>query len=252
MLAKERHSRIVQDVNEAGFVSVRDLSQRYEVTEDCIRKDLRSLEDAHLLERIHGGAAAIRQNIHAYDALSRQDQNIEEKKIMAEKAVSLIHEQEVIYLDLSTTSLRIAEILAEQKRHVTVATNMIAILDALKKQDSVSLIFIGGALNATHDGFTGTLARQALSCLRFDQAFLGVVGVDLRPRSITTYDPDDAALKQAVLERAQASYMLCEHEKFQQEGHCVYAGPDDFSGIISDRLSEQEEKQLRQFGIRIV
>lgn len=252
MLAKERHARIVQDVNENGFVSVKDLASRYEVTEDCIRKDLRTLEDEHLIERIHGGAAAVRTNIHAYDARSRQERNASEKQIIADKALSLIQDDEVIFLDLSTTSLRIASGLMEKQRHVTVATNMTAVLDTLKEQESIRLIFIGGMLNSTRDGFTGALTLAALENLRFDRAFMGVVGADLNERTIFTYDPDDALTKKAVLERSNETYMLCEHEKFTQTGHCVYASLDDFTGIISDAVNEQEEKQLKESGIRIL
>lgn len=252
MLAKERHSRIVQDINAAGFVSVKDLSARYQVTEDCIRKDLRTLEDAHLIERIHGGAAAIRTNVHAYDARSRQDQNTAEKEIVADKAIALIEDHETVFLDISTISLRMAVKLAEAKRHVTVATNMTAILDVLKEQDTVRLQFIGGSLNDTHDGFTGALTVEAMKNLRFDKAFLGVVGLNIEEGSVFTYDPDDALTKKTVLSCANESYMIFEHEKFQREGHCVYAALDDFTGLICDEVKEREKKMLNASGIRMI
>ena len=44
MFAKERQDDIVEQVNQSGSVKVKDLSLKYQVTEDCIRKDLAVLE----------------------------------------------------------------------------------------------------------------------------------------------------------------------------------------------------------------
>lgn len=51
MFAKERQDDIVEQVNQSGSVKVKDLSLKYQVTEDCIRKDLAVLEKKGLLKR---------------------------------------------------------------------------------------------------------------------------------------------------------------------------------------------------------
>ena len=42
-------------------VKVKELAVDFEVTEDCIRKDLTALEKEGLLKRIHGGAMQVRR-----------------------------------------------------------------------------------------------------------------------------------------------------------------------------------------------
>ena len=54
MLQQERHNQILAKLNLEGQVIVKELSQAFNVTEDCIRKDLTALEKAGLLKRIHG------------------------------------------------------------------------------------------------------------------------------------------------------------------------------------------------------
>ncbi|UTY40610.1 DeoR family transcriptional regulator [Allocoprobacillus halotolerans] len=44
MFAKERQDAIIEQLNQKGSVKVKDLSLKYQVTEDCIRKDLALLE----------------------------------------------------------------------------------------------------------------------------------------------------------------------------------------------------------------
>ena len=44
MFVEERHQEILRLLNENEKVKVKELSKRFEVTEDCIRKDLASME----------------------------------------------------------------------------------------------------------------------------------------------------------------------------------------------------------------
>ena len=44
MLASERHEKIVEILNREGSVLVKDLSKKFDVTQDSIRKDLTILE----------------------------------------------------------------------------------------------------------------------------------------------------------------------------------------------------------------
>lgn len=64
MLQQERHEQILARLNTDGKVKVKELAVDFEVTEDCIRKDLTALEKEGLLKRIHGGAMQVRKNLH--------------------------------------------------------------------------------------------------------------------------------------------------------------------------------------------
>lgn len=52
MLASERHEKIVEILNREGSVLVKDLSKKFDVTQDSIRKDLTILERKGLLKRL--------------------------------------------------------------------------------------------------------------------------------------------------------------------------------------------------------
>ena len=56
MFVEERHQEILRLLYENEKVKVKELSKRFEVTEDCIRKDLASMEAKNLLKRTYGGA----------------------------------------------------------------------------------------------------------------------------------------------------------------------------------------------------
>ena len=44
MFVEERHALILDELNRNGKVRVKDLSEKFSVTEDLIRKDLHTLE----------------------------------------------------------------------------------------------------------------------------------------------------------------------------------------------------------------
>ena len=92
MLQQERHEQILARLNTDGKVKVKELAVDFEVTEDCIRKDLTALEKEGLLKRIHGGAMQVRKNLHAYHVDERMSVRLTQKKIIAKKAVELIEE----------------------------------------------------------------------------------------------------------------------------------------------------------------
>lgn len=244
MLPSERHRRIVEKVNADGVVTVRQLADEFQVTQDCIRKDLRILSDKQLLTRIHGGASTRRENIHAYTVRERKDMHVEEKERIVKKAVSIIPDQAVVFLDISTISLLLATEIVKADMNVTVVTNMFDILSLCRRAGFKHLIFIGGELNPNKDGFIGSLSIDMISNFKFDLAFLGVVGINIGQNAVTTYDVNDGLTKKAVMAHARKSYMLCEEEKFHQEGHYSYAAIDDFTGVISDHLKSSQEKAL--------
>ena len=56
MFIEERQIAIEKVLREEGKVRTRELSEMFQVTEDCIRKDLKTLENAGKLKRTYGGA----------------------------------------------------------------------------------------------------------------------------------------------------------------------------------------------------
>jgi DeoR family fructose operon transcriptional repressor len=51
-----RRRQIVELVTDENGLSVTEISDRFDVTEPTIRRDLRELADRELIERTHGGA----------------------------------------------------------------------------------------------------------------------------------------------------------------------------------------------------
>lgn len=253
MFAQERQESIVTLVNTEGSVRVKDLSLKFAVTEDCIRKDLALLEKKGLLKKAYGGAVSMRPNPHMYNSEDRKNTPNDERIIIAQKALTLIENQDTIFLDISLASLEIAKLLRESHLQLTVMTNMIAVLNLLNHCPHISIIFIGGQLNQEGDGFWGPLSVQMIHSFKIDKAFLGVVGVDSVNGQLSTYHIDDGFMKKAVIQQSQLRYLLCEERKLKEDGNYVFASLNEMSGLIASKdLHSKITEALEEYGLTII
>ena len=132
MLKSERQNEIIEILNTRGFVSVTELSGLLYASESSIRRDLARLEERGIVKRSYGGAECILSGSHVLPFDTRNCDFVEEKNVIAKKALGLIKEGDVIFLDQSSTSYFLALYLRNFK-DITVVTNNIEIVSLLSK-----------------------------------------------------------------------------------------------------------------------
>lgn len=251
MLAEERQATITELVNVNGSVLVKDLAEQFNVTEDCIRKDLTLLQKKGLLKKTYGGAVQVRVHNEDYFASQRIGKNQDEKIKIARKAMGVIRSGNVIFLDNSTSNIELARLLIASEINVTVVTNMIEVMRvfAASKSD-IKLIFVGGTFSKGRDCFNGALTNMILRNFRFDKSFLGVVGVDLNRNCVTTFMSEDATTKKTILDCSTQSYMMLESRKLSSDGNFIYAEIEDFTGAILEKEAEERDQaKMKQYQI---
>lgn len=252
MLASKRQEMIVDIVNKNGSVLVKELSEKFQVTEDSIRKDLTLLEKKGLLKKTYGGAVKVRVNTHDLYVSQRIGKNTQEKKEIAGKAIELIADGDVIFLDISTSNIELIKLIVERNMNITVVTNMIDVMLTSTVPADTKLVFVGGMLNRGRDGFVGALTNSQIEEFRFDKAFLGVAGLDAEKNSVYTYAVDDAMTKKTIMKSADKKYLMVENRKFSIDGNYRYAPISDFKGLILDRKPEERIlKNLEKYKVEL-
>lgn len=253
MFAEERWEEIIRLLNLDGRVRVKDLSERFQVTEDCIRKDLKALENAGRLKRTYGGAILSQDYPLDRDVVDRRRVNMEKKDVIAGKALELIKDHETIFLDISTTNIKIAELLVKKKRHVVVVSNMIDILQVLAKSPEITAIGTGGIMYRTVNGFMGSATIEVIKQYSFDRAFMGTTGIDMMDSAITTLGVEDGLTKKAALASSRHKYIVMERDKFYFNDSYKFAHFDDINGIITDSEPDPATRRaLEDAGVRLL
>lgn len=253
MFLEERQEAILEIIKSTGKVKVKELSDSFNVTEDCIRKDLGALERQGKLKRTYGGAVAQRENHHMHEVAKHRERFVDAKRKIASAAIKLINEQDMVFLDISTSNLAIAELLLKDTKDITVVTNMIDILVVLSRKPNIKLIFTGGTLNKSHDGFWGNMTLDFISRLKPDIAFVGAVGVDVKENSVSTYDIEDGTNKAAIIRHSKHAYVVAEAGKLNSDGNYNYTTLDTLSGLITDsKPSKDICNAAEKYGVQII
>lgn len=249
---EERQESIEKVLREQGKVRVKELSEMFQVTEDCIRKDLKTLENAGKLKRTYGGAILSQDYPLERDVVNRRSYHLEKKRQIAEKAVKLIREREAIFLDISTTNIELARLLAKSDMQLTVVSNMIDILQILAQNPRISVIGTGGIMYPNVNGFLGSAAIQIIQKYSFDRAFVGSCGIDMTDHTITTLGVEDGLTKQAAIRCSRRKYAVMEYEKFYFNESYKFIQLEELDGIITDEFPDQSVRDtLDSFGVTL-
>lgn len=255
MFVEERHQEILRLLEANDKVKVKELSKRFEVTEDCIRKDLSSMEARNLLKRTYGGAVPCDtlHPGHSNIVSTRKGKNIKEKQKIAKKAVELIHDGDMIFLDTATTNIELAREIVAKGLEVTVVSCMLDIVELFTSAPNVKFILLGGEFKPSQNGFLGELTTQMMDKFRFDLCFMGVVGADLLDNAILTYIPEDGIMKNHAVKNSNQCYLVMEVSKFDFKANYVYATFDDIDGVICEaELSKEIRQKLQNFHVKII
>ncbi len=221
MYATERQHQIEQLIAADGRVSVVDLADRFAVTTETVRRDLAALEVAGTVRRVHGGAVArARVSTAEQSFAERAGVRNPAKHAIARAAIAFLGDSFTgsVYLDAGTTVAAVAQELAaaaQESSPVEVVTHSMTTAHLLAGS-GVGLTAIGGRVRGLTAAAVGAQTVEAIGRLRPDVAFVGTNGVSAA-FGVSTPDPDEAAVKRAIVASARRVVVLADAEKFDSE-----------------------------------
>ncbi|MEI9989050.1 MAG: DeoR/GlpR family DNA-binding transcription regulator [Rhizomicrobium sp.] len=227
-----RLAAILQLLEEKAFWAVSELADRFEVSEETIRRDARHLEQSGVIQKMHGGISATSNKIEAPYRI-RFRENVAAKQRMAQTAAALVSEGMTLLLDSGTSCHWLARSLAHMQ-NLTIVTNSVEIGHEILGNPGQRLLLAGGPVNQIHHAAFGPEASAF--CRRFapDLTVLSMSAVDAE-RGFLDFDADEAAFKQPLLERARRVVVLADHTKFAKSGFILVASFADVQDLVTDR-----------------
>ncbi len=251
MLKKERQREILKVVETTGKAEVDALAVRFEVTEMTIRRDLGELEKRGLLERVHGGALI--QNDRrgsespVYDRLLER---LEIKRRIGQAAAGLIKDGEKIFLGSGSTTMAVAEALANH-RNLTVYTNALNVADALFHYP-VKVIIIGGSLRRTELSLIGDLTEKSIQGIRVDKVIIGIRGID-PVKGLTSDHMEELLTDQAILSISKTIIVVADQSKIGRVAAIRTAPITAISKLVTNKEGQKDVLQaIHQMGVEIL
>jgi DeoR family transcriptional regulator, aga operon transcriptional repressor len=209
----DRASDIRTYLFENGQTPVVRLAEVLGTSLATMRRDLTEMEQAGLVERLHGAARIAQAALHEVGFKARENTNLAAKRAVALAACPLIRPGSTILLDAGTTVLQLARHIRLTRLPVTVFTNGLAVAQELADVPEVTLCLLGGRLRAENLSMIGPLADAMLRGLWFDQLFLGASAISA-DGWITSYDAEEAQANASMVARSAQVIILADHAKF--------------------------------------
>jgi len=249
----ERRQQITSLVRSRGSVQVINLSERFGVSTQTIRKDLRYLSEREILTRSYGGAIST-DIVGTTRDKSVQDKRAlrnKEKKRIGKLAASLVKPGDSILLDSGTTTANIARYLPDDET-ITVVTNDFSVLSELVNKKNIKIIMLGGQMRRMNLAFYGAQTELALSELLVDKLFLGVDGLEVG-KGITTHRESEAMLNRAMVKIASQVIAVTDSSKFNHVCLHKIVGLDGIDILISDdEIPERVRNEAERIGFKLL
>ncbi|HWF75162.1 MAG TPA: DeoR/GlpR family DNA-binding transcription regulator [Solirubrobacteraceae bacterium] len=249
MLTDERRALILDRLRTQGRVLAADLTAELAVSSDTIRRDLRELDDAGLLRRVHGGALPRHGDASPFATRARRAP--EAKASIARRAAERVREGQVVILDGGTTTLELARALPDDL-HASVITTSPPIALALADHPGLEVTVVGGTLRHRALVTVGATAVEALRVIRADVVFLGVCG--LHPEiGVTTEDLEERHVKAAMIDGAAEVVALADHDKLGTAMPVVVAPLSAVTHLVTDAdVDDEALAPYRAVGIEVL
>lgn len=243
-----RHDEIMRLISRLRTVSVQELTERLQVSEVTIRKDLTFLEELGSVVRTRGGAQLAEDRARNRDVRIRRTEHHAEKERIARRARELVNDGDTIFVDSGSTCMLLAAEIAEM--NLRVVTDSLDVMSTLADAPGVSLISLGGNYRREAGSFIGPIAVETLKGLRIETCFLGVSGIN-RNGVFSSENSIEAEVKRQVLAICRRRVVLADASKFEKEAFAVFARAASIDILIVDRWVAAMEP-LKEMGTEIV
>lgn len=228
----DRHNEILEILKHSPYVTVEHLSQKLHISPSSIRRDLSVLEARGSVIRSYGGVSLACSNHQNVSFAMRMKANPAAKRKIAEKAMDLVNDGNVVFLDGSTTAMYLAYKLVN-KTGVTVITNGLHIAHYLS-EFKMKVICTGGSLDVEDRSLmVGSETIRAIRDMRADLAFVTTNAID-RDGILFDYTREGVAVVQQMLESAATKVCLCDSSKVGKTSTFRECSLSDLDAVVCD------------------
>lgn len=209
MLKIERQAFILHQVNLHNKVLSTDLSRQIKVSDDTIRRDIQQLAEIGKIIKVHGGALS--PSFHNRHTSSNDVYAYNQKRMIAQKAISLIKDGMFVLTTGGTTIIEMARVLPPEL-HATFISGSIPALAEYIVHPNIEVIAIGDKISKDSKITVGSDAISRIKELKVDLCFLGVSAINLET-GVSDNDWEVVQIKKAMVESSQKLICLTISEK---------------------------------------
>lgn len=249
MLAIDRKKTILEELRLHKSININELAERFQLSRETIRRDIRDFENQGILKKTHGGAVLVEAEEQTpapavtgpYFAEppidKRRASHAREKEAICRAAAARIVDKEVVYIDNSSTTIPLVKYIPRDLS-VTILTNsLIVIMEAYNlRNPNLSLFCVPGFFNANNLSLYGTHTVRMVDEFFPSKAFISCAAIlpDSRLADSSMYETDT---KRAFIKKSDTVFLLADADKFNKTAPYLLADMDNVDYIVTDKLN---------------
>ncbi|WP_428029081.1 DeoR/GlpR family DNA-binding transcription regulator [Ancylobacter sp.] len=238
-----RQQDILMLARAQGRVSVEELSGRFDVSPQTIRKDLNDLCVRRLMSRVHGGAVVASgvENL-AYEARRAMAQGA--KRAIAEAAASMVPNRASLFINIGTTTEEVARALADHE-DLLVITNNLNVATLLYRHPRIELIMAGGPVRHADGAVIGSAAVDFVRQFRVDYAVIGASAIE-EDGTLLDFDYREVQVARAIIDNARQIILVADRSKLERTAPVRIGSMSEVDTFVTDTVSSPELRHVCQ------
>jgi DeoR family transcriptional regulator, glycerol-3-phosphate regulon repressor len=201
------------------------------VTSQTIRRDVRSLEEADLVARYHGGVG-LPSTVENIDYNQRQVMNVDAKRRIAHLVGKQVESGRSLILNIGTTTEEVARALAHH-RGIRVVTNNLNVAAILAANDEAEVLVAGGLVRHLDRGIVGEATLDFIRQFKVDIGVIGVSSIEA-DGTLLDYDYREVRVAQAIIAQSREVWLVADHSKFTRSAMVRLGHLSDIDRFFTD------------------
>ena len=209
-----RQLELVAEVRKQRSVSVEALAERFGVTLQTVRRDVRLLADAGLLARFHGGVRLPGSALENVAYRQRQQFNDGAKRCIARAVAKAVPNGCSMFINIGTTTEAIARELLGHKG-LRIITNNLNVAAILCDNADCEVIVAGGVVRAGDHGVVGEVTVDFIQQFKVDIGLIGISGIEA-DGTLRDFDYREVQVARAIIGQSREVWLAADHSKFNR------------------------------------
>ncbi len=238
----QREEEILQELRRAGgSCRVSYLATKLDVTNETIRRNIRTLEQSKIVRKVHGGVHLV-EEIGEASFANRISTHADVKARLGEAVATTISDGDSVFLDIGSTTAYVAMAL-KQRSDLFIVTNSAFVASTLASRNGNRVFLAGGELRAHDGGAFGVEALDLVARLntRFAIFSVGAVNGD---QGFMLHDLEEANLARVAARNAQVNIVVADKGKFNKRAPVVLGTSQQFDVFYTDAPPPSEIENM--------
>lgn len=251
-----RVNEIISLLRRRNIVSIRELKDKFGISEMTARRDLLQLVEENVVEMIPGGAIfksphAEEQEGEKYFVTQEENVRTVEKLKVGQRAATLIERGDTVIIDIGSTTEYIAKFVREDIPVTTLCFTLNALVELYRKRNC-TIVFAGGYFHGETLMFESPEGIELISRTRADKVFVSAAGV--HPElGVTTVYPHELLTKKTIMASAKKRILVVDSSKFGRMKSVYFADLSSFHTVITnDDLPDEPRRIIQERGIELL